>query len=118
MSRLAMTLMRVVMAKARCRGGGTISYSTPSALMRMLELVLERLEVQVAGMVLDGQQQHHVEQLADRGAVGQGLDAGQVDRPFAIGRGGRGGQLVVVLHVVRRGSRRSRRWRRSSGRAP
>ena len=35
MSSLAMTLMRVVMAKARCRGGGTISYSTPSALMRM-----------------------------------------------------------------------------------
>ena len=31
-----MTLMRVVMAKARCRGGGTISYSTPSALMRIL----------------------------------------------------------------------------------
>ena len=26
---------RVVMAKARCRGGGTISKSTPSALMRM-----------------------------------------------------------------------------------
>ena len=36
MSRLAMTLMRVVMAKARCRGGGTISYSTPSARMRIL----------------------------------------------------------------------------------
>ncbi len=47
------------------------------------ELVLERLEVQVAGVVLDGQQQHHVQQLADRGAVGQGLDAGQVDRPVA-----------------------------------
>ena len=44
-----------------------------------LELVLERLEVQVAGVVLDGQQQDHVQQLADRGAVGQGLDAGQVD---------------------------------------
>ena len=39
------------------------------------EFVLERLEVQVAGVVLDRQQQHHVEQLADRGAVGQGLDA-------------------------------------------
>ena len=45
-----------------------------------LELVLERLEVQVAGVVLDRQQQHHVQQLAHRGAVGQGLDAGQVDR--------------------------------------
>ena len=31
-----MTLIRVVMAKARCRGGGTISYSTPSARMRIL----------------------------------------------------------------------------------
>ena len=36
MSRSAMTLMRVVMAKARCRGGGTISYNTPSARMRIL----------------------------------------------------------------------------------
>ncbi len=36
MSRSAMTLMRVVMAKARCRGGGTISYSTPSDRMRIL----------------------------------------------------------------------------------
>ncbi len=47
------------------------------------EFVLERLEVQVAGVVLDRQQQHHVQQLAHRGAVGQGLDAGQVDRAFA-----------------------------------
>ena len=31
-----MTLMRVVMAKARWRGGGTISYNTPSARMRIL----------------------------------------------------------------------------------
>ena len=45
------------------------------------ELVLERLEVDVAGVVLDGHQQDHVQQLADRGAVGQGLDAGQIDRP-------------------------------------
>ena len=30
------------------------------------ELVFKRLEVHVAGVVLDGQQQHHVEQLADR----------------------------------------------------
>ena len=50
------------------------------------ELVLERLEVQVAGVVLDRQQQHHVQQLADRGAVGQGLDVGQVDRPVRLER--------------------------------
>ena len=36
MSRLAMTLIRVVIAKAKCFGGGTISNSTPSALMRIL----------------------------------------------------------------------------------
>ena len=35
MSRLAITLMRVVIAKARCFGGGTISWSTPSALSRI-----------------------------------------------------------------------------------
>ena len=36
MFRSAMTLIRVVMAKARCRGGGTISYNTPSERMRIL----------------------------------------------------------------------------------
>ena len=35
MSRFAITLIRVVIAKARCLGGGTISWSTPSALSRM-----------------------------------------------------------------------------------
>ena len=44
------------------------------------ELVFERFEVQVAGVVANGDQQHHVQQLADRRAVGQGLDARQVDR--------------------------------------
>ena len=36
MSSSAMTLIRVVMALARCRGGGTISYRTPSARTRIL----------------------------------------------------------------------------------
>ena len=66
------------------------------------EFVFERLEVQVAGVVLDGQQQHHVEQLADRRAVGQGLDAGQVDRTVAADRVGRGRQVLVRVHVVDR----------------
>ena len=35
-SRLANTLIRVVIAFARCRGGGTISYKVPSALIRIL----------------------------------------------------------------------------------
>ncbi len=95
-----MTLMRVVMAKARWRGGGTISYSTPSALMRILNSLFERFEVQVAGVVLDGQQQHHVQQLAHRGAVGQGLDAGQVEGVGAAGQFGLGGQLGVVGQVI------------------
>ena len=45
-----------------------------------LELVLERLEVQVAGVVLDRHQEHHVQQLADRGAVGHGLGLVEVER--------------------------------------
>ena len=36
-----------------------------------LELVLERLEMDVAGLVLDRQQQDHVDQLADRCGVDQ-----------------------------------------------
>ena len=36
MSSSAITLMRLMMAFARCRGGGTISYSTPSARTRIL----------------------------------------------------------------------------------
>ena len=39
MSRSAMTLIRVVMAKARCRGGGTISYNTPSDRILILNSV-------------------------------------------------------------------------------
>ena len=47
------------------------------------EFVLERLEVDVAGLVLDRQQQHHVEQLADGGRVGQFLDATPGRTPLA-----------------------------------
>ena len=36
MSRFAMTLMRLAIAGARCRGGGTISYITPSTRYRIL----------------------------------------------------------------------------------
>ena len=65
-----------------------------------LEFVLERLEVQVAGVVLDRQQQHHVQQLADRGAVGQGLDVVEVDRAFAADHRGGLLQVFVGLQVV------------------
>ncbi len=39
MSRLDMTLIREAMAMAMCRGGGTISYSTPSMRYRILNSV-------------------------------------------------------------------------------
>ena len=100
MSRLAITLMRVVIAKARCFGGGTISWSTPSALSRMRNSVLEGLEVDVAGAVADRQQEHHVEQLPHRRALGEGLHARQVGRPLLAGGRGLGGELVVGLQVV------------------
>ena len=44
-----------------------------------LEFILERLEMDVAGLVLDRQQQHHVEQFADRGGRGDFLVRGQVE---------------------------------------
>ena len=46
-----------------------------------LELVFERFEVDVAGLILDRQQQHHVQQLADRGGVGHFLGTRQVVAP-------------------------------------
>ncbi len=42
-----------------------------------LELVLERLEVQVAGPVANRQQEHHVQAACARGAVGHGFGAGR-----------------------------------------
>ena len=39
------------------------------AAVAHLVFVFERLEVDVAGLVLDGQQEHHVDELADRGGV-------------------------------------------------
>ncbi len=64
------------------------------------EFVLEWLEVQVAGVIANRNQQHHVQQLADRRAIGQGLDAGQIDRAVPLGGLGGGGQLRVGVHVL------------------
>ena len=79
------------------RGYQLIKY--PIGLDTNTELVLERLEMQVAGMVLDCHQQHHVQQLANRRAVGQRLDTCQVDGSVAGDFLGRGGQLFVRFHV-------------------
>jgi hypothetical protein len=64
------------------------------------EFVFEGLEVQVAGPVLDGQQQHHVEQLSHRRAFRQGFGAREIDGPFLRQRLGGGVQLGVVLHLA------------------
>ncbi len=45
-----------------------------------LVLFLERLEVDVRGLVLDRQQQHHVQELAHRRGLGHLLDRLEVDR--------------------------------------
>ena len=66
--------------------------------MRILNSLLEGLEVQVAGVVLDGHQQDHVQELPDRGAVGQGLGAGQVQHALLQGRRG-SRQVGVLFHV-------------------
>ena len=63
-----------------------------------LELVLERLEMQVAGMVLDGHQEDHVQELANRGAIGKCLLGGEVEHALLQGRRG-SRQVVVLLHV-------------------
>ena len=118
MSRLAMTLMR----------GGDGEGQVPRRRHHLvehavgadadLELVLEGLEVQVAGVVLDGQQEHHVQELADRGAVGQGLDAGQVERAVLL-QGLRPRRPARRPAPCRRSaSPRSRRPRRSSAPGP
>ena len=44
------------------------------------KFVFKGLEMHVAGMVLDGQQQHHIQQLADRRTVGQRFGTCQIDR--------------------------------------
>ena len=43
------------------------------------KLVFERFEVNIAGVILDRQQQHHVQQFAHRGTIGQRLGVGQVE---------------------------------------
>ena len=44
------------------------------------KFVFERFEVNVTGMVLDRQQQHHVQQFLHRSTVGQFGHIGKVDR--------------------------------------
>ena len=62
-----------------------------------LELVFERLEVQVAGVLANRHQQHHVQQLANRCAIGQGRHVVEIDRPIGANAGRRRGQIGIVL---------------------
>ena len=64
------------------------------------ELALERLEVDVAGAVADRQEEDHVEELADRGALGEGLDARQIGGALAAEPGRLGRQLLVVFQAL------------------
>ena len=65
------------------------------------KLVFERLEVNVAGVFFDRGEQNHVEQLANRRAVGHRFHTGQFDWPFPGGQPfGRFGQLGVCREVV------------------
>ena len=66
------------------------------AAVAHLVLFLERLEVDVAGLVLDGQQQHHVDELADGGGVLDFHQAFQVDARLAAPRA----QLGVGLRAA------------------
>ena len=64
------------------------------------KLALERLEVDVASAVADRQEEHHVEELANRGALGEGLDARQIGGPFAAEAGRLRRQLLVVFQAL------------------
>ncbi len=63
-----------------------------------LVLVLERLEVDVRRLVLDRQQQHHVQELADRRGLGHLLDRLEVDRVLVAVRELR--EPLVVLDLL------------------
>ena len=63
------------------------------------KLRLEGLEVDVAGPVTNGQQQHHVEEFPHRGTLREGLDARQIGHPFLAGCSGRRRELGVALEI-------------------
>ncbi len=88
-----------MMAVARWRGGGHHLVQDAVGPHADLEIVFKGLEVQVAGVVLDGHKQDHVQQLADRGAFRQSLGTGQVDGPFALQGLGLSHKLFVGLDV-------------------
>ena len=64
------------------------------------EFVFERFEVNVAGVILDRQQQHHVQQLLHRSTVGQFGDVGQVDRTVAAKLCRRFFEIIVFFEIV------------------
>jgi hypothetical protein len=64
-----------------------------------LVFFLERLEVNVRGFVLDGQQQDHVQKLAHRGGLGHLFDRLQVDRVLQAAPG-QFREIFVLLDLL------------------
>ena len=79
-----MTLMRAADGGGDVRGRRHHFVQHAVDAIAHLEFILERLEVNVGCLVLDGLQQHEVDQLADGIAVGGVFDGFQVDRFAAI----------------------------------
>ena len=69
MSRFDMTLMRMEIAIGQVARRRHHLVEHAVAAIAHLVFVFERLEMDVAGLVVDGQQQDHVDQLANRGGV-------------------------------------------------
>src|SRR5262249_27729881 len=67
MSRLDMTLMRLAMAAARWRGGGTISYKMPSQRERLLYSSSHGSEGDVSALVGTARREPQSKRLAPRG---------------------------------------------------
>ena len=87
------------------------------AAVAHLVFVFERLEVDVAGLVLDGQQQHHVDELADRGGVGHFHHGLEVDRGLVAVLAASSSSSCSIWLMTSRCSlpcrRRTARWPRS-----
>src|SRR5213594_4586835 len=79
MSRFDMILSREMIADSSRFGGDSSSCSTPFDAEPDAKRLLVRLPVDVAGALLDGVDQHHVDELHHRRLVGRFLQLEDVD---------------------------------------